>query len=131
MPPVGDQGGEGSCVGWAVGYYYKTFQEKIDQRWDVQLKENQFSPSWVYNQIMYGDDEGAAISLALLLLRDRGCDTMEHFPYIHKDVYTQPDIASMDYAAHFKIRTFFRIGNDSNLVNTLKQLLAQTNSIRY
>ena len=29
MPPVGDQGTQGSCVAWAVGYALKSYQERI------------------------------------------------------------------------------------------------------
>ena len=30
MPPVGDQGIQNSCVGWAAGYYDKTHAEYLD-----------------------------------------------------------------------------------------------------
>ncbi|MBC7235932.1 MAG: hypothetical protein H5T69_08825, partial [Chloroflexi bacterium] len=50
LPPVGRQGSLGSCVGWAVGYYYKSWQERVERGWDVSVPEHQFSPSWIYNQ---------------------------------------------------------------------------------
>jgi hypothetical protein len=35
FPPIGDQGVEGSCAAWAVGYYVKTFQEAKEHSWDL------------------------------------------------------------------------------------------------
>ena len=49
LPPVSSQF-HLDCVAWAVGYYYKTFQEKKKRGWDVSLPEHQFSPSFLYNQ---------------------------------------------------------------------------------
>lgn len=33
MPPVGDQGEENSCVGWASGYAIKSSQEALEHKW--------------------------------------------------------------------------------------------------
>src|SRR3990170_5701675 len=33
FPPIGNQGTEGSCVAWSVGYYVKTFQEAKEHGW--------------------------------------------------------------------------------------------------
>jgi hypothetical protein len=35
FPPIGDQGSEGSCICWAVGYYMKTFQEAKEHDWHL------------------------------------------------------------------------------------------------
>ena len=35
FPPIGHQGGEGSCVAWACVYYVKTFQEAKEHNWDL------------------------------------------------------------------------------------------------
>jgi hypothetical protein len=35
MPPVGDQGGQGSCVGWASAYALKSSQEYRETRWSL------------------------------------------------------------------------------------------------
>ena len=67
--PIGDQTWYASCVGWAVGYYYKTFSESLEHTtWDLTNPWYQYSPSFVYNQINGGVDEGAYIPDALHLL---------------------------------------------------------------
>ena len=35
MPPVGDQGQQGSCAAWAIGYYQKTHYEWLEHEWDL------------------------------------------------------------------------------------------------
>jgi hypothetical protein len=81
IPPVGDQGQLGSCVGWAAGYYYKTYQEFEDYGWSVTDKHHIFSPSFVYNHINGGADYGADFDDAFKLLVDNGCANIYDFPY--------------------------------------------------
>lgn len=100
MPDVGDQGFQGSCVGWATGYYCKTYQEVYEKKWKED--ENAYSPSWVYNQINGGVDEGSRFSEALDLLVSKGCDFMDNFRYASLDYISQPDNASKTNAAHYK-----------------------------
>lgn len=81
IPPVGNQGSVGSCVGWATGYYYKTYQEFEDYGWSVFDNHHIFSPSFVYNHINGGADYGADFDDAFKLLVDNGCGTIHDFPY--------------------------------------------------
>lgn len=100
MPAVGDQGSQSSCVGWAVGYYCKTYQEVVEKGWNAT--ENAYSPSWIYNQINGGKDQGSTMSDALDLLVDRGCDFKDNFPYSSSGYTTKPDAASMSNSVHYK-----------------------------
>jgi len=52
-PSIGDQGSEGSCVGWAVGYTATSIlaYPKYNS-WSLAKR----SPSYVYNQIKVGAD---------------------------------------------------------------------------
>jgi hypothetical protein len=60
LPPVGDQGAQNSCAAWATGYYYKSWSEKQEHAsWDLNNPWYQYSPSFMYNQINDGVDEGA------------------------------------------------------------------------
>ena len=59
MPPVGDQGSQGSCTAWATTYYYKTYQEGQEQGWDLSDFSHRYSPAWTYNQINSGFDGGS------------------------------------------------------------------------
>jgi C1A family cysteine protease len=81
IPPVGNQGSVGSCVGWATGYYFKTYQEYQDYGWSVFDQTHIFSPSFVYNHINGGMDYGAFFEDAFKLLCDNGCATYAEFPY--------------------------------------------------
>jgi len=49
MPPVGDQGHQGSCEAWAIGYYIKSYQE-AKERQDFQYNDTVlYSPAYLYN----------------------------------------------------------------------------------
>ena len=39
MPPVGNQGAQGSCVAWSIGYYDKTHTEYKEHLWDLTQTE--------------------------------------------------------------------------------------------
>ena len=60
LPPVGDQGAQGSCVSWAVGYYLKSYQEGKEHGWDLTVPDHQFSPAFLFNQLSvdYVQEEG-------------------------------------------------------------------------
>ena len=59
MPPPGVQGKQGSCVGWAVAYALKSYQEKIEHNWNYNTANNQvdltkvFSPTFLYNTVKF------------------------------------------------------------------------------
>jgi len=91
MPPVGNQGNQGSCVAWATAYYYKTYQEWVEHGWDVTDSKHQFSPAFMYNIINRGSDNGAYISDGFKLLSDLGCASLFYTPYNDADYYTWPD----------------------------------------
>jgi hypothetical protein len=44
FPLPGDQGNQNSCVGWALGYAIKTYQERVELGWSLETAEHQFSP---------------------------------------------------------------------------------------
>ncbi len=47
IPDVDNQGSTSSCTSWAVAYYYKTYQEVVEEGWDKN--ENAFSPMYLYS----------------------------------------------------------------------------------
>ncbi|MEL8056572.1 MAG: hypothetical protein AAGK66_10485, partial [Pseudomonadota bacterium] len=56
FPVPGNQGAQGSCVGWAVGYALKTYQEAFETQTVRPTSYNHFSPAFVFNSIKQGDD---------------------------------------------------------------------------
>lgn len=84
LPLPGDQGQQGSCVGWAVGYAAKTYQEGLDWKWNVRTNDHIFSPAYIYNQIHVDSSPsggGAYFSDAFNLLVNQGCTTLADMPY--------------------------------------------------
>ncbi len=75
FPPIGDQGQQGSCASFAVGYYCKTYQEAKEHSWDfsgatwtggatdgnisASYQSKVMSPAFVYNLINGGRDVGS------------------------------------------------------------------------
>ena len=83
FPPIGNQGSQGSCVAWSVGYYVKTFQEAQEHGWSVSNASWQtgspgyptqayqskiMSPAFIYNLQNGGYDNGLTISGAINLI---------------------------------------------------------------
>ena len=118
FPVPGNQGTQGSCVGWAVAYL-KSYQERMEERWDFS-RRTQFSPAWVYNQINGGLDGGSHPLDAMKLLQKRGAATLATMPYNPDDHWTQPNAGAVEEAANYlggEIRTI-------NTVRVYKQALA-------
>lgn len=97
MPNVGDQGNQGSCVGWATSYC-KGFQEKSDMNWGNIM----FSPSFIYNQINDGIDGGAYQSDAYELIMEKGNCRLVTMPYDDTDWLTQPNTSQFTEAQNYK-----------------------------
>jgi len=77
MPPVRSQGSYQSCVGWATGYYYKTYQEKMEHGWDVSTANHQFSPSFVWNLSNDGTNSGMSTITGITNIINHGTPTYE------------------------------------------------------
>ncbi|MDD4954221.1 MAG: putative Ig domain-containing protein, partial [Candidatus Omnitrophica bacterium] len=81
LPPVGNQGNQSSCASWAIGYYYKTFQEGLEYNWDLADPAHQCSPSFLYNQLANGVDEGSYFWDNLDIIANGGCAPLSSLPY--------------------------------------------------
>ncbi|MEO0084045.1 MAG: cysteine protease, partial [candidate division WOR-3 bacterium] len=102
MPPVGNQGSQGSCVGWAMAYYHKTHTEWKEHGWNVNLTENQFSPAFVYNLINGGTDGGAYFDDAMKVIVDNGVANMVLMPYNQSNYTNWPSEAAFDWATSYR-----------------------------
>jgi hypothetical protein len=102
MPPVGNQGAQGSCVAWAFGYYHKTHTEWVEHGWNVSLPQNQFSPAFVYNQINNGSDAGSIIDDAAKLICEHGCANMVDSPYDPADWASWPSEVAYERAIPYR-----------------------------
>jgi hypothetical protein len=124
MPPVGDQGQQGSCAAWAIGYYQKTHYEWVEHEWNLGQTSHQFSPAFIYNQINGGADLGAGYSDAFALITDQGCATMADCPYNQNDYTSWPSESAYSRAIPFRggqAHWFWM--TDSNGINQAKRRL--------
>jgi hypothetical protein len=91
FPAPGNQGQQSSCVGWAVAYGMKSYQEARERNTRPVNNSQVYSPAFVYNQIKLGNcGGGASIVQALNLLKVNGVSTMEDFPYNQSDCSSLP-----------------------------------------
>lgn len=102
FPPIGNQGSEGSCTCWAVGYYMKTFQEAKEHNWDLssalwdggqptpEYQDRIISPDFVYHLINEGVNQGTPPMTAINLICSIGASSWEKMPYNPSDSATWP-----------------------------------------
>ncbi|MBI5573291.1 MAG: hypothetical protein HY919_01890 [Elusimicrobia bacterium] len=128
-PPVGDQGAQGSCVAWSIGYYYKSFQEAKERGWSLTTQTHQFSPAFIYNQINGGVDAGSNPYDAMKLLIDKGCATLDTTPYDDTDYEIWPTtnayLSALPYRAKEMSFFFINAGTiDDIVIDAMKSHLA-------
>ena len=130
MPPIGNQGQQGSCVGWASAYAIRSYLYHADTQ-KAYLQSNGsldgttvFSPAFVYNSINNGSDEGSSPRDAYSLMIQQGVCSLSDMPYQenYPGYKVQPTDSQKQKAANFRITGFGR-----TLVNTdnLKACLSQ------
>ncbi|MDC7222027.1 MAG: C1 family peptidase [Spirochaetales bacterium] len=108
FPPVGNQGGEGSCAAFSAVYYIHTYMEAREHGWDLSDVgwtyssstsnggepdsdlDKIFSPDFVYHQINFGTDGGSTSYQALESLIRQGCASWETMPYDTSDSTSWP-----------------------------------------
>jgi len=104
LPPVGNQGDQQSCVGWSIGYYAKSWWEKQEHpSWNLGKTKYQFSPSYIYNQIVWGADQGSSILDGLSLLEQAGDTDIAEFPYDDRNYTRQPSSGQVEAAKQYRI----------------------------
>ncbi len=144
FPPIGNQFSEGSCIGWACGYYVKTFQEAQEHQWDLSkcvwnnndfgqpdpaYHNKIFSPDFIYHQINNGKDEGTTFYDAMNLLERIGCASWEKMPYNPFNSTAWPAEAAWREAPLYRSATAFSTTDltPEYALQNLKNLLANQN----
>jgi len=108
MPPVGHQGKQNSCVGWALAYALKSYQEKIEEKVPYVQQgrldfKRVFSPSFIYNQINTGRNIPVYFRDAFNLLSNQGVAPWADMPYRESDFTSQPTSATREKAKRYRI----------------------------
>lgn len=119
MPPIGNQGSQGSCVAWSTAYANKSFHEYMERKskgtWSYTNSDGSvnykyiFSPAFIYNQINGGRDNGSSISDAMALMVSKGAVPWEVMPYDQKNYTKQPTQQMYQAALKYKAKEFQRV----------------------
>ena len=113
FPSPGDQGNQGSCVGWAVAFGARSYYQGVAQGRKMD-RTNAFSPAYVYNQIKSDPnscDGGSNIVRALNLLSREGVARLSEFPYSETNCGRLPGSEVKASAARYAIRGWSAIKN--------------------
>ncbi|NLG35987.1 MAG: hypothetical protein GX548_11595, partial [Lentisphaerae bacterium] len=101
MPPIGDQGYEGSCVHWAGTYYTKTANMKRnDPSINVNAASNQCSPRFTYNLTNAGEDSGGYGHEPFEVFMRYGVASLAQKPYDDEQFVTLPVAADFVEGLH-------------------------------
>lgn len=113
MPPPGNQGQQGSCVAWAVGYAARSYYLKRDFAADISQAENILSPAFVFNSLRTPRGNcggGTAITSALDLLKSEGGVPLNTLPYTPSDCYALPSADTLQqFSTRFRIKGYSRV----------------------
>ena len=115
MPPPLDQGGQNSCVGWALAYAVKTYQEQLEERVPVVTPDGRidarrvFSPGYVYSQVNQGRDGGCKYPDALRLVAEQGVAPWADMPYVEGKPFELPPPAAQAAAKRYRIDTWRQV----------------------
>jgi len=144
FPPIGNQGGEGSCTAWSIAYYTKTFQEALEHGWDLSTVswtegflgrpdtqlDHIFSPDFIYHQINGGGDHGSSFVAAVRVIDWIGASTWSTMPYDDTDSTSWPDEAAWREAPIYRgDEDGLFVLDVSGSVDAVKALLAGGNLV--
>ncbi len=121
LPDVASQNWQGSCVAWATGYYYKTFQEGKEHQWDLNNPSHICSPAFVYNQVNSGNDDGSFPLDAFRLIRTSGCASLTDMPYNPDDNATLPNKEQQRNALKWRAQDYYFFYANTNNLNSGKR----------
>jgi len=128
MPPAGNQGNQNSCVGWAVAYGGKSYQEKIEENTSfmngpVINTQAVFSPAFIYNQINNGTDGGSLFTDALNVVSQQGAVKWADMPYNEHNFTQRPTQQQVAKAKKYRIDFWRRVN-----IADIKEVKAQVNA---
>lgn len=124
LPPVGNQGRQGSCTSWAITYYMKSMQEKIKSGLNYTA-DNIMSPAYTYNQLSQGICEGTSLPATLNVLLDKGSVSLSSFPYYDYTCSRQPSLEQDSLAVNHKISDYKYLSG-INMVPEMKTLITDS-----
>lgn len=112
FPPPGDQGNQGSCVGFAVSYSLKSYHEKIEHNWGLNTNDHLYSPAYIFNQIRDQKADclkGSSYVNAFNLLQREGVVSLTDFAYNPATCTALPSAQLKQRARRFAITKWWRV----------------------
>ncbi|TGN20187.1 pYEATS domain-containing protein [Leptospira idonii] len=107
------------CTAWASAYHLKTYLEAVDHNWIPDRPSRIFSPSFIYNQINGGRDQGSSVANALQLMNQSGAATLQTMPYTTN--YTaKPGNSAFAEAKQFKISKYYSVSSFAEIKQALQ-----------
>lgn len=123
FPRVGNQGEQGSCVAWAVGYAARSYYKAASANQSVLQSDQIASPAYIYNTIRRSDatcGDGTYIADALNLLK-KGIVSHQEYPY-HENRCARPGSSIITIATRFKIDDWLMV--DTTRLDQVRSELA-------
>jgi C1A family cysteine protease len=108
MPPVMNQGGEGACAAFAIGYAARS----VEYYNKTKDSSKTFSPEHLYNQVKFGEDcySGTAMQTALEFIIANGILPLSSMPYSSTNGCSlQPTELQKQEALAYKIDGFVKM----------------------
>ena len=117
LPPPGDQGHQGSCVGWAIAYAARSAQFAYDNEVSPAKASNIASPAALYDQIRTGAGcmKGSYPLDALRLLQSTGVPSLSQAPYDQRNCSTSLSGYSSQQLDRFRIKSYGVVNTSSEL----------------
>jgi len=130
MPTPGDQGGEGCCVPFAVGYAARSAEQYYrSNATSYSNSTNVFSPEFLYNQTKFGDcGSGTSMQLALDFIVTNGICTYQSMPYSSTNGCSLlPTTSQSSEALNYKINSYSKIINTDK--DAIKSMVSQNHPV--
>jgi PKD repeat protein len=125
LPPVGNQGQQGSCVAFALGYYCKSYAETKEHGWTPNDASHQFSPAYIYNQAQCGVDQGMYPSDAVTLMQELGACSLSWMPFNSHDSSSWPSESAYREALRHRIGAGYFLGTaEVGALDAIRNLLS-------
>jgi len=109
MPPVMNQGTEGSCVAFAVVYAARSAEQFYRTNSSSYTPGiNMFSPEYIFNQVNWGGDcSSSAVVPSLDLMKTQGVCTWQSMPYsTYNGCSLMPNTTQLNEAANYRISSY-------------------------
>jgi len=119
MPPVGEQK-VNDCTAWAAAWA-KSYNEGREQGWLPSTDGRIFSPTFIYNQVNKGKDEGSNIVDVVMLMKSKGAATLARTPYDWRDILQVPNPLAFTEAQAFPIADFYLLRTSEAIRRTLQR----------